>query len=137
MSVGTNVLPIDYIDLFPKVRFSCLESLYYLKKTEKCRKKLFLQISPKCMLHTLAGYFSTTKAQKMCKSPKYPSIINHKKPFYVNVNGEKDEKVSLQRTKPPKKVVTDRSYKLSCFSKNLALGNITPKCWQVAPSICQ
>ena len=43
------------------------------------------------MLHTLAGYFSTTKAQKMCKSPKYPSIINHKKPFYVNVNGEKDE----------------------------------------------
>lgn len=60
----------------------------------------------------------------MCKEhtiPKYPSIINHKKPFYVNVNGEKEEiSISLQRTKYKSiKESSNRSFKLSCFLVNM------------------
>ena len=64
-------------------------------------------------------------SEKMCKEhtiPKYPSIINHKKPFYVNVNGEKEEiSISLQRTKHKsiKESSDNRSFKLSCFLVNM------------------
>ena len=61
----------------------------------------------------------------MCKEhtiPKYPSIINHKKPFYVNVNGEKDEISKSAKNKATKRS-SDRSLKLTFIILKMTLSD--------------